>query len=81
MPTIIVKNISPEIYARLKQAAQANHRSINSEVIASIERAVSSQPLDPSMILSRARQLREKTATYVISDEAFNQAKNAGRYT
>jgi len=79
MPTITVKNIPPEIYARLKQSAQANHRSINSEIIACVERAVSSQPLDPSTILSRARSLREKTAEYLITDEDFTQAKNAGR--
>ena len=79
MPTITVKNIPPEIYTRLKQSAQANHRSINSEIIACIERAVSSQPLDSRAILSKARQLREKTAAYVITDEEFTQAKNTGR--
>jgi len=79
MPTITVKNIPPEIYARLKQTAQANHRSVNSEIIACIERAVSCQPFDPETILRRARQLREKTAEYAISDEEFNQAKNTGR--
>jgi len=79
MPTITVKNIPPETYARLKQAARANHRSINNEIIACIERAVSSQPFDPETTLGRARQLREKTAEYIISDEDFNQAKNTGR--
>jgi plasmid stability protein len=79
MPTITVKNIPPEIYDRLKRSAQANHRSINSEIIACIERSVSSQPIDPSTILSRARSLREKTAEYVITDDEFTQAKNAGR--
>ena len=79
MPTITVKNIPPEIYTRLKQSAQANHRSINSEIIACIERAVSSQPLDSGTILSKARQLREKTAAYMITDEEFTQAKNTGR--
>jgi len=79
MPTITVKNIPPELYTRLKQAAQANHRSINSEIIACIERVVSSQPLDASAILYKARSLREKTASYVITDEEFNQAKDTGR--
>lgn len=79
MPTITVKNIPPETYARLKQAAQANHRSLNSEIIACIERAVSSQPFDPETTLRRARQLRDKTSEYVISDDEFNQAKNTGR--
>jgi plasmid stability protein len=79
MPTITVKNIPPEIYTRLKRSAQANHRSINSEIIACIERAVASQSLDPGVILDTARSLREKTANYLVTDEELTQAKNAGR--
>jgi plasmid stability protein len=79
MPTITVKNIPPEVYTRLREAAKANHRSINSEIIACIEKAVTSRPFDPSTFLNRARQLREKTAEYVVTDEEFIQAKNSGR--
>jgi plasmid stability protein len=79
MPSITVKNIPTEIYARLKQAAKANRRSINSEVIACIERAVGSQTFNPDMLLAKARMLREKTAAYQINDEELTQAKNSGR--
>lgn len=79
MPNITLKNIPPELYTRLKQSAQANHRSLNSEIIACIERAVSSQSLNTDAILNTARSLREKTAHYLITDEEFTQAKNAGR--
>ncbi len=79
MPTLTVKNIPADLYEKLKQSAVRNHRSINSEIIVCIEQAVSSQAIDPETMLARARQLREKTAGYTITDDEINQAKSAGR--
>jgi len=79
MPAITVKNIPPEIYQRLKQSAASNRRSINSEIIACIERAVRSQEVDPDLLLANARRLRAKTAAHPISDAEFTRAKQTGR--
>jgi hypothetical protein len=79
MPTITVKNIPPDLYEKLKRAAELSHRSINSEIIACIERAVRSQPIDPDLLLANARRLRRKTASHPITDDEFLRAKNAGR--
>jgi plasmid stability protein len=80
MATITVKNIPPQLYELLKARATENHRSINSEVIVCIERAVSGRRADTAdNILSRARVLREKTADYTASDEEFTRRKAAGR--
>ena len=38
MPAITVKNIPDLIYENLKFAAKAHHRSINSEIIACLEK-------------------------------------------
>ena len=79
MPTITVKNIPDDVYERLKQSAEANRRSINSEVIVCIERAVRSRRIQTEEILARARKLRETTGDYLITDDEFTQAKIAGR--
>jgi plasmid stability protein len=79
VPTITVKNIPPELYERLKQTAKANRRSINSEVIVCIERAMSTQQAHPEEIVAKARRLREKTTRYVISDDEFTRLKSEGR--
>jgi plasmid stability protein len=79
MATITVKNIPTDLYERLKQSAEANRRSINSEVIVCIERAVRSRKIHPEATLARARELREKTGDYLITDDEFTQAKIAGR--
>jgi plasmid stability protein len=79
MPTITVKNIPTEIYEKLKATAQASHRSINSEIIACIERTVVSQRINPDLLLANARKLRLKTTSYSITDDDFTLAKTAGR--
>jgi plasmid stability protein len=79
MPSITVKNIPDELYQNLKQSAGANHRSINGEVIACIERAVGRSKTDVEAVLARARRLRKLVRGRPISDAAFNKAKRAGR--
>jgi len=79
MVAVTLKNVPVELYERVKQNAKVNHRSINSELIAVIEQSVMPQPLDVKAWLEKARQLREMTAHYVISDEELTRLKNEGR--
>lgn len=79
MPTITVKNIPTELYEKLKQAANSSHRSINSEIIACIEWVVCSQQLAPEIVLSNARKLRTRTASFPTTDDEFTRAKDTGR--
>jgi len=79
MPTITVKNVPTDLYERLKQSAEANRRSINSEVIVCIERAVRSRKIHSEALLARARKLRERTDGYLITDDEFTGAKVTGR--
>lgn len=79
MPTLTIKNIPEDLYAQLKRHAEINRRSLNSEVILCIERAIRSRKMSPEVYLVRARRLRAKTAQYPISDEEFNVAKREGR--
>jgi len=79
MPTLTIKNIPEEVYMRLKQQAEINRRSLNSEVIVCIEQAIYSHKVQPEQYIARARRLREKTAHYPITDDDFTAAKTAGR--
>ena len=79
MATVTVKNIPDELYKRLKSVAELNRRSINSEIIICIERAVTSHRINPEDLLESARLLRELTIDHPISDKEFNQAKSEGR--
>lgn len=79
MASITVKNIPDTLYERLKASAKRNRRSVNSEIIVCIERAVVSQRIDPDEFLGTARRLRQLTAKHSVTDKAFNREKTAGR--
>lgn len=57
--TITLKNIPHEIYDSLKRAADAHHRSINSEAIACLERVLLPARTSNEEHMARARQIRE----------------------
>jgi plasmid stability protein len=79
MATITVKNIPDAVYERLKAAAAANRRSINSEILVCIERSVAAQPVAPEHVVARARRLRALTAGSALTAEEFRAIRDAGR--
>ena len=79
MPTLTVKNIPEDLYTQLKHYAAINRRSLNSEILVCIEKVIRSSRIPPEISLTRARQLRAKTAKNPISEKDFNQAKMVGR--
>ena len=80
MKTITIKRIPDDIYGKLKQRAAENRRSINSEIIICIERSVQSHlPDNIDTVLEKARQIRARTKTDVITDDEFNTMKSADR--
>ena len=79
MPTITIKNIPEDLYERLKEAARAHRRSINSEVIVCIEKAVGSHKIDVEAEIAAARELREKAGDYYLTDNELDRFKAEGR--
>ena len=73
--TITLKNLPDDIYERLKEVAKANHRSINSEVIACLEKAL----LSTQERLNRARQLRKSLQAGNFNLEDIAQGINSHR--
>jgi plasmid stability protein len=78
MPSITVKNIPNDIYDKVREQAEAHHRSINSEIIACLERVVSSQKVSSDEILYQARRLRNK-AKGSLSSGDIDDAIQSGR--
>ena len=58
MAVTIALNIPDDVYACLKEAAQANRRSIKREVIVCLEKALLSARMASEARLARARKLR-----------------------
>lgn len=79
MPAITVKNIPDVLYGQLKQSAEAHHRSINSELIVCLEKALTPQRIDKEQLLMSARAMRNKLANLKVNEEALTNAKTEGR--
>ena len=64
--TITLKNIPDSIHSALKRAAEANHRSLNGEVIARLEQTLGQPQNRASEHLARARELSESFSKAAI---------------
>ena len=78
MASITIKNVPDDLHRRLKEQAERNHRSLNGEIIACLERQVEFPPRDPEEILGRLARLREETGLYVTEEEV-QRFKEEGR--
>ena len=76
--TLTLKNIPDDIYERLKASAEDNRRSLNSEAITCIERALMPVRRSPTERIARARELREALSTRFRCAD-IDAAKREGR--
>ena len=80
MATITIKNIPDDIYAKLKENAKTNQRSVNSEVILAIKLSLlRPKVVDVEAFLERTRKIRELTAGYKATPQEIDDAINEGR--
>jgi antitoxin FitA len=80
MPTTLtLKNIPDEVYIHLKAAAQAHHRSLNSEAIVCLESVLLPARVAPDERLARARALRAALSAQKFSPQNIDSLKRQGR--
>ena len=79
MPTITLKNIPDELYARLKESAADHRRSLNSEILVRLEQAVLNARIDPEAFLAKADSRRRRLALPPLSERRLKAVKAAGR--
>jgi plasmid stability protein len=79
MATLTIKNIPDHLYQNLKNQALSHHRSINSEVIVCLEKALEKNKPQLNIILKEARRLRTKTSKHKLTEKQLKNAKEQGR--
>jgi plasmid stability protein len=77
--TLTLKNIPDDVYDRLKLAAQANRRSMNSEAIMRLESALMPGRMAPEERLARARELRDALRPGKFRARDIDAMKREGR--
>ncbi len=80
MPTnLTIKNLPDSLYTSLRAAADTHHRSLNSEIIACLERVLAPQRVDVEERLARARKLRAAARPASVSARQIARAIREGR--
>ena len=80
MATLTIKNLPDAIYKRLKAQAAEHRRSINSEAILAVERAITeSGGKEPEEILTGLRKARERLKGLYLTDSSLRAARTNGR--
>ena len=79
MPTITLKNIPEPLYRCLKRSADRHRRSLNSEILVCLESVLAPGRYDVAELIEVARAVREKTASYHLTDVQLDAAKRSGR--
>ena len=79
MKAITVKSIPDALYERLKERAREEHRSINSEILVCIERALREEETLAGAVREVAAEYRAKTRRFPLRDAIIERVKNKGR--
>ena len=79
MPTLTIKGIPDALYQELKRRAAQHRRSLNSEILISLERAIATPPVDAQTALARADAVRERLNVPPVSEAWLRSAKDWGR--
>lgn len=79
MPALTIKGMPDPLYRRLKKRAAEHRRSLNSEILFCLERAVAAETVDSRTALARADALRQRLRVPRLTDARLRKAKAAGR--
>ncbi len=80
MATLTIKNLPDPLYAQLKARAAEHRRSINSEAILAVERALTEPEVgDPTKLLAALRRSRARLQGLYLTDKELRNARGSGR--
>jgi plasmid stability protein len=78
MSTITIKDVPPAVHRTLKSRAEAHGRSLNKEIIITLESMLHGSPIDATAIGKHARSVRETMGVY-LTQRDLAVFKNTGR--
>ncbi len=71
MPNVALRGVPEPVHRRLKDAARANHRSMNGEILARLAASVSAEPATPS---ATPEEIREEARGQGVATNAAGAA-------
>ena len=77
MSTITLKDVPPAVHRTLKSRAEAHGRSLNKEIIMTLESTLHGSTIDATAIGRHARAVREAMGVY-LTQKGLTALKNVG---
>lgn len=78
MSTITIKDVPANMHKALKSRAKSHGRSLNKEIITTLEGALYSSRIDTAALRERALEVRESMGVY-LTQKDLDAFKDAGR--
>jgi hypothetical protein len=78
MPDVALRGMSAAMHKALKEAAERNHRSLNGEILARLERSVMGERVDLGALLARIDERRSRLALE-LDEETLREFREEGR--
>ena len=78
MSTITIKDVPPAMHRTLKTRAAAHGRSLNKEILITLESTLHGTPIDADAIGKHARAVRESMGVY-LTQKDLTEFRNSGR--
>ena len=78
MSTITIKDVPQTVHRTLKSRAAAHGRSLNKEIIITLESTLHGSPIDAQAIGKHARSVRETMGVY-LTQKDLRALKDSGR--
>jgi plasmid stability protein len=72
---LTIKNVPKELYQRLKRSAEQHRRSLNSEILVNLEKAIRSARIDVDDFLVRLDRLHGELSLPPLTDDVLRGAK------
>lgn len=80
MATLTIKNLPDDLYARLKERAAGNRRSLHAEAIVCLERVLESgSASNPAERLAELKAVREGVRGVYLTDAGLRAGRRSGR--
>ena len=75
MSTITLKNVPANLHATLKSQAQTHGRSLDKEILCSLEKMIGSPPMDADQLLHEAQVCREEAGNVYMTQRELKSMK------
>lgn len=75
---ITVKDVPPELHQRLRERAEESGRSLNKQILFTLEQSIRPKRVDLATLLTRIRRRRSEMTVW-LEDESLQTAIEEGR--